>query len=869
MTLRLWRHGAASLHFNRPPRRASSLACCPLPYLLQWDNVKKLLQVAFIIALTAVSSSTAFAQSAPSQPTPAPAHALYESLNALRVNSDEVYSLRDFDLRHDALHFTFIQGQFAFLKPFQGKITGAVFSGRGRILAVPRDPAEKASIARFLGAPLVDQEFQSVYMRFDDDTAAEILSQLHEAGVIPQGDPGISDEWDSTVASLNGWHSLRILTDLLSEHPLPYFYAGVLGASTGPFDALVDERRREQVVLGQPKTVNGYTSYDFWTSFARPREAEPAAPFVAERYTLDTTVQPDLELLGNATITLHAAAGGDRIVPLELGSPLRVESVTDESNHALEFFQNAPAIRQEIAVRGDDSLTVVLPQAAKAGETFRLHFTYRGHIINQAVTGVFFVGEHGSWYPHISGIDTFTSFDLNFRWPHQLQLVATGEKIDERENGDWREAHWRSEKPIFVAGFNLGAYRVVNVDSAGVKIDLYANAQLNQALQPAQPTRVIETPVPTKNALGNVVAALDGKLTVVDISPDAAAVLRKLGDEIGQATQFFSKYGGPFPYKQLEVSQIPGNFGQGWPGLIYLPTFSFLSREAQRRLGLNVAHQDHFTEIVPYHEVAHQWWGNLVVWHSYRDQWICEGLANYVSLLFADSRKDSDHALNVWLDRYRNSLLSRLPGKDNDIDFSGPLTLGYRLNSSVNPDGYEEIVYAKATWVFHMLRMMLREPLAKDPDGRFVALLRGIAESHHDAALTTDDLQTAVEKVMLPSMDLEGGHSMAWFFDQYVRGTGIPAYKVDFTVQHAAAGEQYVVKGVLHQSGVPQDFLARVPLYVSYTGGKPILLGHVTTSGADTPFRFTTHVSPRHVLVDPELTLLCVTDLTAEREQVH
>jgi aminopeptidase N len=272
---------------------------------------------------------------------------------------------------------------------------------------------------------------------------------------------------------------------------------------------------------------------------------------------------------------------------------------------------------------------------------------------------------------------------------------------------------------------------------------------------------------------------------------------------------------------------------------------------------------------VPYHEVAHQWWGNLVVWHSYRDQWICEGLANYVSLLFADSRKDSDHALNVWLDRYRNSLVSRLPGKENDIDFSGPLTLGYRLNSSVNPNGYEEIVYAKATWVFHMLRMMLREPLAKDPDGRFAALLRGIAESHHDAALTTDDLQSAVEKAMLPSMDLEGGHSMAWFFDQYVRGTGIPTYKVDFTVQHAGTGEQYVVKGVLHQSGVPQDFLARVPLYVSYPGGKPILLGHVTTSGADTSFRFTTHVSPRHVLVDPELTLLCVTDLTSEREQVH
>jgi hypothetical protein len=863
MTARLWRHESASLHFNRRPRHASSLACRPLPYLLQWGNLKNSIRVALLFSLTAASIASAFGQTAPAQ-QPLSAHALCDSLKALRVNSDEVYSVRDFDLRHDAIHLTFIQGQIAFLQPFHGKITGAVFSGRGKLLTVPRDPTEKASAARFLGAPVIDEDFSGIYIRFDDDTGSEILSRLRDANIAPEKDAGMSNDWDATVASLSSWHSLRILTDLLSEHPLPYFYAAVLGSKMGPFDALVDERRSEQIVVGQPKTVNGNTSYDFWTSFARPRTAETPAPFVPRHYMLDTTVQPDLELSGAATLTLRAVRAGERIIPLELSRYLRVDSVTDDARHPLEFFQNEAGIRQEIAVRGDDALCVILPRAAAADETFHLRLTYRGRVITQASVGVYVVGEHGSWYPHISGVDSFSMFDLSFKWPHGVQLVATGEKLDEKENGEWREAHWRSDKPIFVAGFNLGAYRVFNVDSAGLKIDLYANARLDQELQLAPTARMIETPVPTKNLPGNVVPVLSGKLPIADISPDATIAIHKLGDEIGQATQFFSNYGGPFPYKQLEVSQIPGNFGQGWPGLIYLPTFSFLSRETQRRLGLNVAHQDHFTEIVPYHEVAHQWWGNLVVWHSYRDQWICEGLANYLSLLFADSRKDSDHALNIWLARYRDSLLSKLPGKDGNVDSSGPLTLGFRLNSSVNPIGYEEIIYAKATWVFHMLHMMLRDPQSKDPDARFVALLRGLAESHSDAALTTGDLQSAVEKVMLPTMDLEGGHSMDWFFDQYVRGTGIPQYKVDFTVQHAA-GEQFVVKGALHQSNVPADFLARVPLYVTYLGGKPILLGYVTTSGADTSFRFTTHVSPKHILIDPDLTLLAEVNRGAEQ----
>jgi len=127
---------------------------------------------------------------------------MYDALNALKVNSDEVYTVRDFDLRHDAVHLTFTQGQLAFLQPFQGKITGAVFTGRGKLLTVPRDPTEKASAARFLGTAVIDEDFTGIYIRFDDDTAAEILSRLHEANITPQRDAGISEEWDTTVATL-------------------------------------------------------------------------------------------------------------------------------------------------------------------------------------------------------------------------------------------------------------------------------------------------------------------------------------------------------------------------------------------------------------------------------------------------------------------------------------------------------------------------------------------------------------------------------------------------------------------------------------------------------------------------------------------
>ena len=46
---------------------------------------------------------------------------------------------------------------------------------------------------------------------------------------------------------------------------------------------------------------------------------------------------------------------------------------------------------------------------------------------------------------------------------------------------------------------------------------------------------------------------------------------------------------------------------------------------------------------------------------------------------------------------------------------------------------------------------------------------------------------------MTPAMDLEGGRSMEWFFEQWVRGTGIPHYRVEFSTHHTDKGE--VVRG--------------------------------------------------------------------------
>jgi hypothetical protein len=99
---------------------------------------------------------------------------------------------------------------------------------------------------------------------------------------------------------------------------------------------------------------------------------------------------------------------------------------------------------------------------------------------------------------------------------------------------------------------------------------------------------------------------------------------------------------------------------------------------------------------------------------------------------------------------------------------------------------------------------------------------------------------------------------MEWFFEQWVRGTGIPRYRVEFTARPDEKG--FVIRGKLRQRGVPHSFVAPVPLYANFGSGRAVKLGVVVAGGEETAFRFTTTSVPRKILIDPQMTLLCVTE---------
>ena len=80
-----------------------------------------------------------------------------------------------------------------------------------------------------------------------------------------------------------------------------------------------------------------------------------------------------------------------------------------------------------------------------------------------------------------------------------------------------------------------------------------------------------------------------------------------------------------------------------------------------------------------------------------------------------------------------------------------------------------------------------------------------------------------------------------------------PSFPIEFAGGPAAAAR-------LFQRGVPRSFVAPVPLYSNAVAGHWTLLGVVTAAGPETSFHFTAEAPPRKIIIDPQMTLLCVAE---------
>src|SRR5580704_9650258 len=141
---------------------------------------------------------------------------------------------------------------------------------------------------------------------------------------------------------------------------------------------------------------------------------------------------------------------------------------------------------------------------------------------------------------------------------------------------------------------------------------------------------------------------------------------------------------------------------------------------------------------------------------------------------------------------------------------------------------------ASSAWrayILHMVRMMMWD--CKTGDQNFKATMQDFVRTYAGRAATTEDFKAVVEKHMTPEMAAFGGGNMDWFVDEYVYGTALPSYNMQFTFDNDASGD--VLFGLkLTQSNVNEHFRILVPIYLELADGRTIQLGRARLTGKTT-----------------------------------
>jgi len=782
------------------------------------------------LALLLISASAGARAAGPS------ALEMARAIHDAALDAEECYRVRDFRFRKDDIRLYFTDGYLIFSKPAAGQRVSAVFTtdvegGDGELILLPPTRGERQSLATFTQSPNLDEHIAAALMVFTDGSGAALRERIEKEGVgkkAPEMGALMADKWSSLLANIREGFELRMVDDLLSPDPATngFMFLGLAGRERGNFDVLYDPHAREQIIAGQLSDRAGRLRYHIWTSFLARNIRTGASKrielgFALTNFSIDATLDSNLHMKASTKIKLRVGGAARRSFPFEISGAMKVTSVRVDGAPAEVFTRDSDRAR---AFRGseDNAVLVVTPDALPAATEHTFEFQHEGDVITPAGNGVYFVGARSTWYPR--GAPEFSTYDLTFHYPKKLTLVTPGDLVDDRTEGETRTTSRRTNVPIRFGGFNLGEYERVLAAVPGFNVEVYGNRRLEAALQ-LRPSALPETPTRPMTAQQRREAM---SVPIPPSQPDPLARLHAVAKDVTSSLEAFSGFFGAPALRTLTVAPIPGTFGQGFPGLVYLSTIAYLDPASRPAAVRSENQQLFFSDLIVAHEVAHQWWGNVVIVSSYQDEWLMEALSNYSALLWLE-KKSGPKAVDAVLDDYRTRLLT----KDSDgrtLESAGPIVWGVRLESSGIHDAWRSITYDKGAWIMHMLRRRLG-------DERFLKMLAELRRRYEFRSITNEEFRALAAEFMPPRSPSD---TMDTFFDNWVYATGIPTLKVQSSIKG------FRVSGTVAQSGVDNDFSVDAPVEIQFAKGAPQIVW-VRTSNDPVPFSVTVKQPPVRV----------------------
>lgn len=810
----------------------------------------------------------------------------------------KVYRVENVALQRDAGTFTFRSGSFSFLPPVLGHVTAGVFVGEGNFQLKPANEMAVKHLHLESGADAVSEDFTDLVIYFTDATYDEILKQSKVAEESNQAHQDalkrvkdvLERRREPASGLAGGVNPMTSLERILNFEDIPNYEAEVLAelynSQPGSFRAFLNGKKYAHLrflvnargampMLSAPEEVtllnydpSSYNDGVWYLSHftgemqsGRASSSEEKRLLAPEHYGIHVFIgkvdllgkQPDVGI--SCDVRVRALDDGIRMVKFDLFPDLQVQRVAWNGKEIAFIQENR---------KKDGSFYLQMPEALTKDQTYQITFEYAGTL-------------GPTWYPTPAGPSSRATYDLGFRVPHGTTMVSVGKQVSEARDGAFDVSGWSSQVPIERAVFRdlaqvwtkatteetthteLRAY-VLGGPGTGARAQapppgpgsMRPGATMSPATQAGTSTGGSIAPVGPGRGLN---AAPPVRAGVQPTSPGDVLI------DAGNVVRVFNTWFGPSGYNSLSV--VVGGGANSLPGLVFTSPVIMAGFNSIGARGAPLSMKTTLDEAFA-RQVARQWWGNTVGPVSFHDAWLSLGFADFSASLFdlvANPGDFDDH----W-DKARAAIL-HLPSspyyvsqvRPND---TGPIWMGL-LNGTSRTPGADNIVSAsKGGYVLHMLRCMMWDPKSNDND--FRAMMQDYLKQFANQTASTEDFKAVVGKHMKPVMDLDGNHRMDWFFNDWVYGTDVPSYRLEYSL---ATGEDHktVLTGKLTQSGVAPGFKMLVPVFGEFGtfGAKTVRIGVVSIQGnATQDFQVALPEQPERVSLNVNH------DVLADKEEV-
>jgi hypothetical protein len=678
------------------------------------------------------------------------------------------FPVRDVTITRQAATIEFETGEVTLIQSVGERYYAAFFMGKGTFHFRPANGIERDQLHKFTNTRVLEEPFQSMFLRFSDSTAEELIANP------PSGTtnrPGSCEKCvDAKNRVLKRYYrnvDSRILRDLYSGKS-GYFSAYVFSKTKGEFFLEIDPEQQEQISITQQARSD---FIDVWSSFQTETSRAPEEVDITHFET-----EAEIERNGEAKIvtSIQFVCRADRCatLPLNFSSLMELKGISDADGNAVPFIHETVEDRVGEPPRKQDKLDLFFPEPLQNGQNSTLKFVYESEhwIEREPGSNDYFILDTTGWIPTYGYLNRSSS-KATYCYPENLELFAVGKKQTEEQKNKKKCSTWEQKHPVAFISFSLGEYKHKQISAEGLPpADVFSGKQHSGFRFGG-------------SGLDNVAA------------------------DIVNSVNFFQTLYGAYPFDSILATEIPASHGQGFPGFLHLSRQTF---EDVALTGIDEAFRAH--------EVSHQWWGHLVGWETYRDQWISEGFAEFSGALYSDAIHKEQGLLMKIVESWKDDVLNqgsvrtqrygapKLPGRFTMGTQAGPIWLGLRLKSSKGPADYQLLVYQKGAYVLHMLRLMMKD-FQTNSDERFFTMMKDFVKTYSWKNTTTQGFQNVAEKHF--------GSSLQWFFDQWVYGTYVPKYEFQWRVE-SSTEHKYVLICDIKQKNVPDGFRMPVPVYLDF-----------------------------------------------------